>query len=87
MSRLLFLWALGPIISALAAARAFAFAVFERVAEVWPIAFPAIASMYRGQGVRLSREDAKPLARRIREYRFRVIAREATPHLPRIVAA
>lgn len=87
MSRSLFLLAYRFLATAFVATAAFARVVLERVAEVWPTAFPAHASMYRGQGVRLSREDAKPLARRIRDYRVRVIARSATPHLPRLVAA
>lgn len=85
--RLLFLLTYRFLAIVFVTARALAHVVLERAAEVWPIAFPLRLALYRGQGVRLSREDAKPLARRIRDYRVRVIARSATPYLPRLVAA
>lgn len=49
--------------------------VIARVAEVWPRAFPATTPPLRTQGERLSREDAKPLARRVRAYHQRVAQR------------
>lgn len=49
--------------------------VIKRVSEVWPRAFPATASLPRTLGVRLSVEDAKPAAHRVRAYQTRVAER------------
>lgn len=87
MSRMLFLWAIGPLLVALSASLAFVEAVRDRLAEVWPIAFPTAPPDHRSLGDWPSHEDAKPVARRFREYRDRVMARTAFSPAPRLIAA
>ncbi len=67
--------ALGLILTALRFLVAPAALIIERMVEIWPQAFPATAPWVRTLGDRLSPEDGKPLARRIRAYHHRVADR------------
>jgi hypothetical protein len=45
------------------------------VRDVWPEAFPVTSPQIRSQGELVSREDGKPLARRLLEYAHRLAER------------
>lgn len=87
MSRLLAFLGLGPLLIVLSSAWAFALGVVDRAAAAWSIAFPNPDPLRRSVGDWPAREDAKPVARRFREYRDRVMARTAIAPAPRLIAA
>jgi hypothetical protein len=87
MVRSLILVAFSLFRAVIRASFAFAEAVRERLVEIWPIAFPTAPPGHPRVGGWPTYQDAKPVARRFREYRARVMARVAFTPALRPVAA